>query len=85
MIKRNKKKNEKYNINRDKIIELIRLAKVEIDIARENFNYLDDPKLIEMAIYQEQVAKSKFEYLVLEAKRKGIKAEDEKIYLDYCK
>ncbi|SHE76149.1 DUF2508 family protein [Clostridium fallax] len=85
MIKRNKKKNEKYNINRDKIIELIRLAKVEIDIARENFNYLDDPKLIEMAIYQEQAAKSKFEYLVLEAKRKGIKAEDEKIYLDYCK
>ena len=34
------------------------------------FNYVNDPKLIEAAIYREDAAKKKFEYLLSLAKEK---------------
>lgn len=77
--------NKKATLDKEKILQLIEIAKLEMNIARENFNYLDEPKLIEMSIYQEQAAKSKFEYLISEARKKGIKVEKTQVYLSSCK
>ena len=42
----------------------------EMQIAQCMFNYVSDPKLIEAAIYREDAAKKKFEYLLSLAKEK---------------
>lgn len=41
-----------------------------MQIAQCMFNYVSDPKLIEAAIYREDAAKKKFEYLLSLAKEK---------------
>lgn len=48
-------------------------AKMEMESAISTFNTCADPRLIEMAIYQEKIAKIKLDYLINEAKKDGIK------------
>ena len=54
----------------DKLLESIRETIEEMQIAQCMFNYVSDPKLIEAAIYREDAAKKKFEYLLSLAKEK---------------
>ena len=49
----------------DELLESIRETIEEMQIAQCMFNYVNDPKLIEAAIYREDAAKKKFEYLCL--------------------
>ena len=62
---------EKYNndtrIN-DKVLEEIQESIKEIEAAESMFNNVEDPKLIEAAIYREEAAKKKFDYLLSVAK-----------------
>lgn len=49
------------------------------------FNTCLDPKLIEIAIYEENIAKARLDYLIKEAKVKGVKCsiEDYYEYMNY--
>lgn len=66
----------KYNNDNkvsDKIIKEIQEAIIEIEVAESMFNSVDDPKLIEAAIYREEAAKKKFDYLLSVAKEQNSK------------
>ena len=54
----------------DELLESIRETIEEMQIAQCMFNYVNDPKLIEAAIYREDAAKKIFEYLLSLAKEK---------------
>lgn len=54
------------------ILDEIRATVMEMEIAQAMFNSVSDPKLIEAAIYREEAAKRKFEYLISMAKAKNI-------------
>lgn len=52
----------------DKVLEEIQESIREMEAAGSMFNSVDDPKLIEAAIYREEAAKKKFDYLLSVAK-----------------
>lgn len=52
----------------DKVLEEIQESIREMEAAESMFNSVDDPKLIEAAIYREESAKKKFDYLLSVAK-----------------
>ena len=52
----------------DKVLEEIQESIREMEAAESMFNSVDDPKLIEAAIYREEAAKKKFDYLLSIAK-----------------
>ena len=61
----------KYNYDdriSDKVLEEIQESIREMEAAESMFNSVDDPKLIEAAIYREEAAKKKFDYLLSVAK-----------------
>lgn len=70
---------EDNNKEEDDIIRAIENTKIEMEVARNIFNSCDDDNLIEMAIYSEEVAKRRFEYLLCLAKKKGMIASKEYI------
>ncbi len=55
-----------------KLLEDMEIAKMEINVARSMFNNVNDDKLIEVAIYSENVARKRYEYLLSIAREKGI-------------
>jgi len=55
-----------------KLIEDMEIAKIEINVARSMFNNVNDDKLIELAIYSENVARKKYDYLLSIAREIGI-------------
>ncbi|MDO5518273.1 MAG: DUF2508 family protein [Clostridium sp.] len=59
---------EKYR----KLLDDMETAKAEIDVARSMFNNVDDDDLIEVAIYSENVARKRYDYLLSIARAKGI-------------
>ena len=52
----------------EKVLEEIQESIREMEAAESMFNSVDDPKLIEAAIYREEAAKKKFDYLLSVAK-----------------
>lgn len=56
------------NIISDKVLGEIQESIREMEAAESMFNSVDDPKLIEAAIYREEAAKRKFDYLLSIAK-----------------
>lgn len=67
----------------NEIMKAIEDTKIELDCARSIFDNVSDPKLIEMAIFAEEVAKKRYEYLLAIAKERGIKVSDGYM-LDKC-
>ena len=67
-----KTKSEKYEKGELDIIKAIENTKLEIETARNLFNIVYDENLIEMAIYLEEAAKKRLEYLIALAKEKAI-------------
>ena len=65
----------------DKVLEEIQESIREMEAAESMFNSVDDPKLIEAAIYREEAAKKKFDYLLSVAKeqysREKIESKEE--------
>ena len=62
-----------------KLIEDMEIAKMEINIARSMFNNVNDDKLIEVAIYSENVARRRYDYLLSIARETGIRVGAEYI------
>lgn len=62
--------------NRDmyeKLLEDMEIAKMEINAARSMFNNVNDDDLIEVAIYSENVARKRYDYLLSIARKRGIR------------
>ncbi|NME83919.1 DUF2508 family protein [Clostridium sp. SM-530-WT-3G] len=55
-----------------KLLDDMEIAKAEIDVARSMFNNVEDDALIEVAIYSENVARKRYDYLLSIARAKGI-------------
>lgn len=55
-----------------KLLEDMEIAKMEINVARSMFNNVNDEKLIEVAIYSENVARKRYDYLLSIARERGI-------------
>lgn len=55
-----------------KIIKEIKKAQTEIDVAEKFFQAVTEPELIDVAIYELEAKKSKYQYLIRLAKQKGI-------------
>jgi Protein of unknown function (DUF2508). len=53
-------------------MEDMEIAKMEISVARSMFNNVNDDKLIEVAIYSENVARKRYDYLLSIAREIGI-------------
>jgi hypothetical protein len=58
-------------------------AKAELEAARSTFDNVQDSRLIELAIYAEEVALKRYEYLLSLAKERDIRVSNEYI-LDRC-
>ncbi|MEG0857585.1 MAG: DUF2508 family protein [Terrisporobacter sp.] len=61
-----------YSKEDQEIIESIEEAKLEMKVASCMFENVSDPKLIEVAIYSQEVAKRRYEYLLSLAKKREI-------------
>lgn len=61
----------------DKVLREIRESIKEMEVAESMFNSVDDPQLIEAAIYREEAAKRKFDYLLSVAKEQYLREEIE--------
>ena len=66
-------KSKKTNIENEKIIKEIKAAQLEIKNAENFFQYVSDPELLDVAIYDLESKKSKYSYLIRMAKEKGVK------------
>jgi hypothetical protein len=63
----------KYTEEQKELIKAIEEAREELYRARQYFEMVTDPQLVDYAIYMEQAAKSRFTYLINQAKEDGIK------------
>lgn len=57
-----------------KLLDAVKTAKQELESIQMYFDCVDDPDLIEYAIYQEYAMRLKCSYLVKQAKQKNIKS-----------
>lgn len=71
------KDKETFSKEQQNIIDAIEEAKDEIARAREIFDLVSDPKMVDYCIYMEEAAKAKYMYLMSEARKCGIKVNDE--------
>lgn len=66
----------KYTEGQRELIESIEASIEELQRAREYFDMVSDPQLIDYAIHLEDAAKAKFTYLLNKAKENGITIEN---------
>ena len=67
-----KKKTEK-ELEKDSIIKEIKKARTDVVTAENFFQFVSDPELVDVAIYNLEAKKSRYRYLIKIAKEKGIK------------
>jgi Protein of unknown function (DUF2508). len=67
--------NKKYTKEQMHVIEALEESRKQIHSARELFDNVNDPKLIDYAIYLEDAAKARYIYLLSEAKRLNVKVD----------
>lgn len=63
---------KEYTEEQKQIIKGIEEAKCEWEIAKEYFQLVSDPRLVDYAIYREDEAKAKYIYFLLQARSKHI-------------
>lgn len=71
--------NSKYTKNQRKLLKDIEKARQEIQRCSIYFDTVKEPHLVDYAIHMEEAAKSKYMYLLNEAKKSGIKINNESI------
>ena len=70
MSKKSKLEKEK---DKQKLIREIRRAQIDVETAEYFFQFVSEPELVDIAIYELEAKKSKYRYLLRMAKEKGIK------------
>lgn len=73
------------NLRYDNITEDIDKAIRDIESAQMMFETVNNPTLIEVAIYTEQAAKRRLDFLIKEAKERGITVDNRYILDKYTK
>ncbi len=61
------------NIENEQILKDIKIAQNEIKVAENFFQNATDSELIDVAIYELEAKKSKYQYLIRMAKDKGVR------------
>ena len=64
------------------IIDAIENAKIEMEVARSAFQYACDDNLIESLIYKEHDINARYQYLIKQAKKRGLRVGVEHIFKD---
>lgn len=70
----------KYDLEQKDIIAAIEEARKELQACRDYFELVNEPDLIDYAIYKEAAAKSKYIYLLAQAKKLNIRINGFSIY-----
>lgn len=58
---------------KNKLIKEIKRAQIDVKTAEHFFQFVSDPELVDVAIYDLEAKKSRYRYLIRVAKEKGIK------------
>jgi hypothetical protein len=76
-------KNDKsYDEDKQNIISAIEEAIKELQECRDYFETVNEPVLVDYAIYKEAAARSKYAYLIKQAKKLNIKVSGFNIHID---
>ena len=67
------KKKLEIELEKESIIKEINKAKTDVRTAENFFQFVSDPELVDVAIYNLEAKKSRYRYLIKIAKEKGIK------------
>lgn len=78
---KSKDKDYKYTKEQEELIEEIEKTTNEWKLCREYFENVEDPKLVDYAIYKEQAIKCRYIYLLLQARKMGIKVDNYQSYM----
>ncbi|MCR1951999.1 MULTISPECIES: DUF2508 family protein [unclassified Clostridium] len=74
LLMQNAEKNKiQYSEDDLELLSAIKDAITEMEVARSLFNSVSDPQLIELAIHAEDVAKTRYDYLISMAKRRELR------------
>lgn len=72
-------KKSKYTEEQRQLLKSVDKAREDLNVARQYFNTVNDPRLVDYAIYMEEAAKAKYMYLLNEAKKAGLKVQADTI------
>jgi len=72
-------KKSKYTEEQKQLLSSVDKAREDLNVARQYFNTVNDPRLVDYAIYMEEAAKAKYMYLLNEAKKAGLKVQGDTI------
>ena len=75
-----KKKIEK-ELEKENIIKEIKKAQTDVAVAEKFFQFVSDPELVDVAIYNLEAKKSRYRYLIKIAKEKGGHCHRRNIYM----
>lgn len=64
-----------YSQEQKLLLKAIEQAVEELNSARNFFNNANDPRLVDVAIYQEEAARARYGYLIYQAKQKDLRVE----------
>lgn len=67
MKKLNSSKKEK-----NEMVDILKKAQIDLDIAMNNYEFADEPALVDYYTYNIKAAQMKYEYLLKKAKEKGM-------------
>ena len=67
------KRNIEKELEKEHIIKEIKKAKTDVETAEKFFQFVNEPELVDVAIYNLEAKKSRYRYLIKIAKEKGIK------------
>ena len=67
------KRNIEKELEKEHIIKEIKKAKNDVETAEKFFQFVNEPELVDVAIYNLETKKSKYRYLINIAKQKGIR------------
>lgn len=68
--------NKQQTVEHAELLQSIARAKLELEIANQNFSYVTDPLLVDMYTYQIKAAQAKYRYLLQKARTLDITQED---------
>lgn len=70
-IERNKVQYSQEDIE---LLDAIRETVMEMEVARSMFNSVSDPQLVDLAIHAEDLARTRYDYLITIAKRRDLRS-----------
>lgn len=73
LLKSTLKSKKEYSEEDIALLNNIKETISEMEVARALFDYVSDPKLVELAIYAEDAARTRYDYLISVAKRRELR------------